>query len=217
MFSSSGGPFPRRQPAFVGGEPVNRARHDVVGDGLVLVPLTGGGIEKTQGGLGQVQRVGIDMRQGAIGSPLLAGSGPSRARSLRLLRSCRRTRMAHISRSLSGAFWPTILPLFQGTRRRLRFVVMGNSQLEECQRATSLQCPLPTQSGQSELRLEIVRPGIDAMSMASKGCSINKPWLGIRMPRRAALKQLDVFSRFAIARAYSRLSPGHRRDGRGST
>lgn len=36
------------------------------------------------------------------------------ARSQTLLRSCSRTRIAQMSLSFSGAFWPTSFPLFQG-------------------------------------------------------------------------------------------------------
>src|SRR5450631_4936678 len=38
------------------------------------------------------------------------------ASSLRRPASCKRTRIAQISFSLNGAFWPTSLPLFQGSR-----------------------------------------------------------------------------------------------------
>lgn len=38
------------------------------------------------------------------------------ARSRTFLRSCRRTRIAQMTLSLSGAFWPTSFPLFQAGR-----------------------------------------------------------------------------------------------------
>ena len=55
------------------------------------------------------------------------------ARSSGLDRSYRRTRIAHISRSLSGVFWPAIWPLFQGIRRDLRLAAMAHSRFEGVQ------------------------------------------------------------------------------------
>ena len=45
---------------------------------------------------------------------LLSMARLNRARFLGLLASCRRHRMPHTSRSLSGRFWPTSTPWFQG-------------------------------------------------------------------------------------------------------
>src|ERR1700733_6694055 len=47
---------------------------------------------------------------------LLSIAKLKRASSLHRLAICKRTRIAQISLSLNGVFWPTSLPLFQGSR-----------------------------------------------------------------------------------------------------
>jgi hypothetical protein len=47
---------------------------------------------------------------------LLSIAKLKRASSRHRLATCKRTRIAQISLSLNGVFWPTSLPLFQGSR-----------------------------------------------------------------------------------------------------
>jgi hypothetical protein len=95
---------------------------------------------------------------------LLSMSRLNSARSLARAANCSRIRTAQTSFNLSGVFWPTILPLFQGMRREHGFGSMTRSWQLKGGVSWSLTGPertsTPTRSGQASEAQRIARDQI---------------------------------------------------------